>query len=131
MALLYSLWLCVFQSTLPRGSDFNFAVKYYGLANFNPRSLAGATFKAFFPASCFSYFNPRSLAGATENSITKGHGKNISIHAPSRERRARKEIKFTPADISIHAPSRERRKSLSAALASLAFQSTLPRGSDF
>ena len=57
----------LFQSTLPRGSD------YAGLA------------------SCRKtvYFNPRSLAGATLSTPRFYGHHQISIHAPSRERQAR------------------------------------------
>ena len=56
---------------------------------------------------------------------------NISIHAPSRERR-----KWTIAVhhgqlISIHAPSRERPTCLDCSIPQNEFQSTLPRGSDY
>ena len=53
-----------FQSTLPRGSDPCYAGRLGQYANFNPRSLAGATFK--IPDYYLKLF--------------------ISIHAPSRER---------------------------------------------
>ena len=58
-----------FQSTLPRGSD---NCKYYSAndkPNFNPRSLAGATFSGSFCFAKANYFNPRSLAGATDISL--------------------------------------------------------------
>ena len=75
-------------------------------------------------------FNPRSLAGATGSSALANHGKDISIHAPSRERLLKCQgdsminANFNPRSlagatdddgayidddgISIHAPSRER-----------------------
>ena len=90
------LWLIrplLFQSTLPRGSDFidMFRTGTYNRisihapsrerrlspcscsadGNFNPRSLAGATsFSSSFSFKVF-YFNPRSLAGATAEDIFK------------------------------------------------------------
>ena len=99
----------LFQSTLPRGSDFMRYFKISGCFNFNPRSLAGAT------NACYS------LIAST---------KNISIHAPSRERQHGWQVLLVkaqhfnprslagattdglnimhPLSISIHAPSRER-----------------------
>ena len=57
--------------------------------------------------------------------------KNISIHAPSRERHCLFCKRPRCLKISIHAPSRERRKcSLWLARRYRLFQSTLPRGSD-
>ena len=56
----------LFQSTLPRGSDF--AIIYEAVEKtsyFNPRSLAGATGIKFEAVERIYYFNPRSLAGAT------------------------------------------------------------------
>ena len=76
---------------------------------FNPRSLAGATRHRGCYCSYSRYFNPRSLAGATRLSISALKYKRISIHAPSRERRALKLIFVFLAQ----------------------FQSTLPRGSDY
>ena len=121
-------------------------------AYFNPRSLTGATTVG---GNCYAdgmHFNPRSLTGATYGGMeyasaitfqsTLPHGSDysgmiivpivaISIHAPSRERRAllsslrRILSDFNPRSltgatlskipilgeifISIHAPSRERR----------------------
>ena len=55
----------------------------------------------------------------------------ISIHAPSRERRASALSANYNIGISIHAPSRERPVTTFLIVATLArFQSTLPRGSD-
>ena len=55
----------LFQSTLPRGSDFRAYNVRAGQANFNPRSLAGATWN---------------------QTQTWRNSAKISIHAPSRER---------------------------------------------
>ena len=75
-----------FQSTLPRGSDRTHTSNLTISSNFNPRSLAGATFLLLIPSSLLIFqstlprgsdisdvvtrigpldFNPRSLAGAT------------------------------------------------------------------
>ena len=54
----------------------------------------------------------------------------ISIHAPSRERRLRKQNLENAKKISIHAPSRERLTAPQTTLKEQQFQSTLPRGSD-
>ena len=54
-----------FQSTLPHGSDL-FLLSFFILpANFNPRSLTGATFVLSHRRFLCCYFNPRSLTGAT------------------------------------------------------------------
>ena len=121
-----------FQSTLPHGSDKRRIVEMLIDANFNPRSLTGATgiiadgsiragFQSTLPHGS-DYFCKRTFAPCY-----------ISIHAPSRERLAdfpqRCELwqDFNPRSltgatkfwgkgnpvllfISIHAPSRERRK---------------------
>ena len=79
----------LFQSTLPRGSDLFICVSCFAIAHFNPRSLAGATPIILF-CSCT---------------------KQISIHAPSRERLTVEQAADRVAWISIHAPSRERRMS--------------------
>ena len=98
--------------------------------NFNPRSLAGATwigtrhllfsiFQSTLPRGSDGtgklyyfpkeHFNPRSLAGATAE----------SVHLIKNYK-----------SISIHAPSRERQNLFFVWLAVPLFQSTLPRGSD-
>ena len=60
----------VFQSTLPRGSD---------------KSCISSS-------SVFCNFNPRSLAGATVGDLVIVYKQKISIHAPSRERRQRRQL---------------------------------------
>ena len=100
------------------------------LTNFNPRSLAGATydkkynrrndeFQSTLPRGSdngakykiprYYHFNPRSLAGATLFSRVFFNFFRISIHAPSRERLIAQAIGVT----------------------AVRFQSTLPRGSDW
>ena len=98
-----------FQSTLPRGSDHQTnAANISSTTNFNPRSLAGAT-------NCNQLLTPKFY---------------ISIHAPLRER----PLLLSPCQsihrISIHAPSRERLVDKIFLSEILAFQSTLPCGSD-
>ena len=56
------------------------------MANFNPRSLAGATLVITSFALPRWNFNPRSLAGATSSLLAISSDLPISIHAPSRER---------------------------------------------
>ena len=82
--------IIVFQSTLPRGSDIIRISSQLIGKNFNPRSLAGATY----------YFSYRRNFG------------EISIHAPSRERLKPYGHSFSIVGISIHAPSRERQITL-------------------
>ena len=102
-------------------------------------------------AKAYANFNPRSLAGATDGRTVVVDVKGISIHAPSRERRQREtrynltghfnprslagataeaERHIKNGSISIHAPSRERPSRLKPKMLRLSFQSTLPRGSD-
>ena len=54
-----------FQFTLPRGSDASALIKPLIRKDFNPRSLAGATIPLVGLSRRSDYFNPRSLAGAT------------------------------------------------------------------
>ena len=106
--------MAVFQSTLPHGSDRDHvddedkltisihapsrerpeATKKRGfnMANFNPRSLTGATADYNSPTQRAMDFNPRSLTGATNLPDDQLCAGAISIHAPSRERRSRKHL---------------------------------------
>ena len=54
-----------FQSTLPRGSDACASAPSRPRPDFNPRSLAGATWPFMALPHVPQNFNPRSLAGAT------------------------------------------------------------------
>ena len=162
-----------FQSTLPHGSDdftggLNTATTisihapsrerraahtfFTRFADFNPRSLTGATLVLTLLMVDHSDFNPRSLTGATEFGdcyVTEiaisihapsrerlfGYSaidiiNKISIHAPSRERRGTPLPYRTDGVISIHAPSRERPSNIINASQEAIFQSTLPHGSD-
>ena len=76
--------------------------------NFNPRSLAGATYRKIIDLGSDEDFNPRSLAGATFANLSFLFKTIISIHAPLRER---------PFGIVYSSKIRP-------------FQSTLPCGSD-
>ena len=98
--------------------------------HFNPRSLAGATFRIpnFWGENMISIHAPsreRRLAF-----FAKTWGNYISIHAPSRERRYYPDCGRRYRFISIHAPSRERQFIIILRRTQFAFQSTLPRGSD-
>ena len=149
----------LFQSTLPaRGSDVrDWAVKEYGLNDFNPRSpQGGATssrasavpaipFQSTLPARGSDSkadadvlgqrdFNPRSpQGGATSAEGAFLHWGKISIHAP---RKGERPFFSGPPkrffQISIHAPRKGERQNVSVARMVLPlFQSTLPaRGSD-
>ena len=141
-----------FQSTLPRGSDIVMSEKELTdliisihapsrerppsasslplPADFNPRSLAGATITLRQAKTGAENFNPRSLAGATikiqkklkliifQSTLPRGSDQSlyflkiwllaISIHAPSRERLKLFQYAQSSEQISIHAPSRER-----------------------
>ena len=91
------------------GATFCNHVRFQVVLHFNPRSLAGATRSLSSSDVVYQYFNPRSLAGATCFSVPL--------------------VKLC-VEISIHAPSRERLYQNSLRLPVFAFQSTLPRGSD-
>ena len=97
-----------FQSTLPHGSDVPVILMIFTTADFNPRSLTGATQDGCRTHPGHSDFNPRSLTGATTP-------RNLCIGL---------------SVISIHAPSRERRILLLICPILTLFQSTLPHGSD-
>ena len=81
-----NLVVSLFQSTLPCGSDAPFLYLNSGYADFNPRSLAGATGKTKVLIVSITHFNPRSLAGATGLYLRSKRHEKISIHAPLRER---------------------------------------------
>ena len=85
--------LAVFQSTLPHGSD-EIASKSKSLQRFQ---------------STLPHGSDQRLGMKGANLVT------ISIHAPSRERRAILPTYSTNQQISIHAPSRERLTALSEA----------------
>ena len=118
-----------FQSTLPRGSDASALIKPLIRKDFNPRSLAGATIPLVGLSRRSDYFNPRSLAGATYRVRLYTHCRYISIHAPSRERlkhniRRLSCKNFNPRSLAGATCRSHRQTSLQE------FQSTLPRGSD-
>ena len=119
----------LFQSTLPHGSDLFSSCAAAAEWHFNPRSLTGATGYNLFKSPTLEFqstlphgsdviilwrqfavlnFNSRSLTGATYSDNFLLVLLQISIHAPSRERRRHKLMK----------PVR------------WTFQSTLPHGSD-
>ena len=75
-----------FQSTLPYGSDKVTACSIFRKTNFNPRSLTGATHLLCLNKLALLNFNPRSLTGATPIILFCSCTKQISIHAPLRER---------------------------------------------
>ena len=64
-AVFDNYFAAIFQSTLPRGSDKARERHFCYQINFNPRSLAGATFTGKLTIRNKINFNPRSLAGAT------------------------------------------------------------------
>ena len=98
----------IFQSTLPHGSDADITVQLVAIK--------------------ISIHAPSRERLSTIAVIPRPAG--ISIHAPSRERLVSGYIRRRDALISIHAPSRERRSAPTFAISTLAFQSTLPHGSD-
>ena len=98
-----------FQSTLPRGSDAVHTSDNVALCYFNPRSLTGATALLVCPQPHRQSF--QSTLPYESNLNTQSNGGWIS-------------------EISIHAPLRERLVDKIFLSEILAFQSTLPCGSD-
>ena len=128
----YGSIVTLFQSTLPRGSDI--AAKCLctaGINNFNPRSLAGATVHGVQAGCKAVQFQSTLPRGSDKNRrcLAAVH-RDISIHAPSRERQIVSKQYQTHKKISIHAPSRERHEYRKYHANQQLFQSTLPRGSD-
>ena len=122
----------LFQSMLPYGSDAGPEGAYIYHANFNPRSLTGATALGLepIPLTPISIHAPsrerqRYPADVYDKSAfqsTLPHGSDgshthvlnnpcdISIHAPLRERHNPLRRLLEKLKISIHAPLRERRR---------------------
>ena len=97
-----------FQSTLPYGSDSNCA-----------RTVdESVSFQSTLPY------------GSDHLHAIVWDGRQISIHAPVWERPPRYWYYFVQSVISIHAPVWERLEEIDLDLTSIAFQSTLPYGSD-
>ena len=126
MVCLNRIAVTPFQSTLPHGSDLSNFVSYRDLSDFNPRSLAGATYEApacpfdtdisihapsrerlcqsFFIVG-FSYFNPRSLTGATSiMNLPKLKSKLFQSTLPHGSDR-KHTVSASHHVISIHAPA--------------------------
>ena len=142
----------LFQSTLPRGSDYIsvFSQVFFILISIHAPSRERLEFSAarlFYeisihapsrerhfdrpaPSSSLRYFNPRSLAGATVI-CTALSGVLFDFNPRSLAGATTVFLhRFSRLKISIHAPSRERRWSDTPTVAAVIFQSTLPRGSD-
>ena len=116
-----NLVVSLFQSTLPCGSDAPFLYLNSGYADFNPRSLAGATGKTKVLIVSITHFNPRSLAGATGLYLRSKRHEKISIHAPLRERPYPFCFTCFPLTISIHAPLRERQNCITRLVCTLLY----------
>ena len=102
-------WLNSFQSTLPYGSDAKAVSKKYKHTYFNPRSLTGATRSVSSPPVARRLFQSTLPYGSDMKQLW---------------------IRPNAKDISIHAPLRERQKAESGGGETSEFQSTLPYGSD-
>ena len=102
------LSMTLFQSTLPRGSDTGGRIIPITYADFNPRSLAGATVQYIFTIAKHGRFQSTLPRGSDDALAVMMLHSAISIHAPSRERLQYKHIWGQADRISIHAPSRER-----------------------
>ena len=122
-----------------------------GIYHFNPRSLAGATSRKAVELTGLEFQSTLPRGSDLPTGIKAYMQDDISIHAPSRERRLLQlhfshshyfnprslagatvilTIYFILLSISIHAPSRERRTCYLDDFYNCRFQSTLPRGSD-
>ena len=109
-----------------RLSDSHRAAEYRRISIHAPSRERRYYYSVFIIAS---YFNPRSLAGATYRVRLYTHCRYISIHAPSRERlkhniRRLSCKNFNPRSLAGATCRSHRQTSLQE------FQSTLPRGSD-
>ena len=143
----------IFQSTLPRGSDFVKVAKSCLMLLFQSTLPRGSDWDT--PEKPKNDIQISIHAPSRERQSGKLHAKRgqpISIHAPSRERLPNLSLSqrinsyFNPrslagathvmpgdderAAISIHAPSRERQCTIHCKCIAWKFQSTLPRGSD-
>ena len=100
-------------------------------ANFNPRTLAGATLWAVRDAWADVEFQSTHPCGCDlQTALFSWAEIGISIHAPLRVRHGVKNMRRTRIVISIHAPLRVRRLILIIAPYIAAFQSTHPYGCD-
>ena len=120
-----------FQSTLPRGSDKTFLSSSFPWQYFNPRSLAGATLVKIFGIFIITTFQSTLPRGSdTSLSPVALRPEGISIHAPSRERPMTGQSRNSSTE---HFNPRSLAGATMIGLinvATRAFQSTLPRGSD-
>ncbi len=104
-----TIGLTMFQSTLPRGSDFGQLSWDILLLRFQSTLPRGSDWTV---------------------ALTLVAVLMVSIHAPARKRPAGIAHSRPAGSVSIHAPARKRLRLLSATDALRLFQSTLPRGSD-
>ena len=119
-----------FQSTLPRGSDASALIKPLIRKDFNPRSLAGATIPLVGLSRRSDYFNPRSLAGATIplnlTCVRLAFQSTLPRGSDGNQQRPlRGNINFNPRSLAG--------ATLTVSVCTIVvpvFQSTLPRGSD-
>ena len=111
MVCLNRIAVTPFQSTLPHGSDNLIDSLLQGTANFNPRSLTGATMDGVpYRQLSNAEFQSTLPHGSDEDDIPSGVVRDLfqSTLPCGSDRRVRK-LHHSPALISIHAPSRERR----------------------
>ena len=131
---LFFFWFfcyIIFQSTLPHGSDDKPPVDRVIAVQFQSTLPHGSDLRSPYSPQQRKHFNPRSLTGATALLERAPPMRDISIHAPSRER-LQAILSYIPSRfISIHAPSRERLKIFEPRNSVITFQSTLPHGSDY
>ena len=125
------LHILVFQSTLPRGSDDSQISLNAASANFNPRSLAGATFYCLAGGRHGLLFQSTLPRGSDrEQPTNSGLMPSISIHAPSRERHYHSYNNGYYGRFQSTLPRGSDRALSNVTAPTVLFQSTLPRGSD-
>ena len=78
--------VCIFQSTLPYGSDCSWWYSLHGNNQFQSTLPYGSDLLLRISCANVNHFNPRSLTGATKANDWAIRCVHISIHAPLRER---------------------------------------------
>ena len=124
------MFLCIFQSTLPRGSDRLSMRILYCASTFQSTLPRGSDVHICRCRPNRRNFNPRSLAGATLRNDVSNAANAISIHAPSRERLERSQGSISGSRFQSTLPRGSDAAGAAALQWRLTFQSTLPRGSD-
>ena len=121
---------CIFQSTLPYGSDSVLPFFLSVWRKFQSTLPYGSDCLNDFCKSHIGISIHAPLRERPHSFRRHNLSSTISIHAPLRERRCGKVAPPAVNKISIHAPLRERLKPALVSTSAPEFQSTLPYGSD-